>query len=233
MLELLNISVSFGGVVALDSVSASFSSPVVGLVGPNGAGKTTLMNVLSGFLRSRSGSVVLDGVRLEGRPAPERARLGLRRTFQQDQVVDDLSLRDNVLAVADHLSINTVAEIERALHLTGMSAHAGVVGARLNQFQRRMTEIAKALIGKPKLILMDEPAAGLDESESSILRELVAMLPVETGAQIVLIDHDTQLISDLCQETIVLDFGKVIAKGPTRFVLADSRVRQAYFGMHG
>jgi branched-chain amino acid transport system ATP-binding protein len=232
MIEISNITVRFGGATALDCVTADLTGQIVGLVGPNGAGKTTLLNVLSGFLTPQAGSVTLDGVQLDRRSAFARAHLGLRRTFQQELVVEGLSLEDNLRAVADHLAgPSGRSEIDRALDLTGMRENAHLPGAALNLFQRRMTEIAKTLIGDPKLILMDEPAAGLDEAESKILRQVVAALPAEIGAQVIIIDHDIQLISDLCVEAMVLDFGKLLALGPTRRVLDDPAVRQAYLGI--
>jgi branched-chain amino acid transport system ATP-binding protein len=226
-----NIVVKFGGVAALDNVSAQLKAPIVGLVGPNGAGKTTMLNVLSGFLSPTRGEFSLDGIALHGLSPLSRARLGLRRTFQQELVVETLSLEDNIRAVVDHLGAGDHnQQIYRALQLTGMQAFAQTPGKSLNLFQRRMTEIAKTLIGSPRLILMDEPAAGLDENESKTLREVVAALPSEIGAQVIIIDHDTKLISDLCFETMVLDFGKLLAFGTTRQVLDDPAVRLAYLG---
>ena len=234
MITVDNIVVKFGGVTALDNVSATLTAAIIGLVGPNGAGKTTLLNVISGFLMPFSGAITLDGKSLNGHSAMARAKRGLRRTFQQELVVDNLTLEDNLRAVADHLGTNDrQAQIDRALAITGMQAYASVQGQTLNLFQRRMTEIAKALVGQPKLILMDEPGAGLDESESQVLRQVVAGLPGKTGAQVIIIDHDTKLISDLCHETMVLDFGKLLAFGPTRSVLDDPTVRQAYLGTTG
>jgi branched-chain amino acid transport system ATP-binding protein len=226
-----NIVVQFGGVTALDDISAQLKAPIFGLVGPNGAGKTTLLNVISGFLSPTRGALSLDGVPLHGLSPVARARMGLRRTFQQELVVETLSLQDNIRAVVDHLGAGDGEhQINRALQLTGMHAYAHMLGSSLNLFQRRMAEIAKTLIGNPKLILLDEPAAGLDENESQILRRVVAALPAEIGAKVIIIDHDTKLISDLCFETMVLDFGKLIALGPTRQVLDDPAVRLAYLG---
>jgi branched-chain amino acid transport system ATP-binding protein len=232
MIALRNIVFKFGGVTALDNVSADIDAGIVGLVGPNGAGKTTLLNVISGFLTPSGGEVVLNGAPLTGCSPAARAKLGLRRTFQQELVVENLSLEDNIRAVADHLGgADRQTQIARALSLTGMTAHAHVPGLMLNLFQRRMTEIAKALVGQPKLILMDEPAAGLDEAESAELRQTVAALPSAIGAQVIIIDHDTQLISYLCSHTMVLDFGRLLAYGPTRTVLDNPAVRQAYLGL--
>lgn len=232
MIEIDRLSVKFGGVTALDAVSAQLTGGIAGLVGPNGAGKTTMLNVLSGFLTPTQGTISLNGTRLEAMSPRARARLGLRRLFQQEQVVGTLTLAQNILAVFDHLGSGDPApQIGRALALTNMAAHAATPGHRLNLFQRRMTEIAKATIGQPKLILMDEPGAGLDANESAILRNVLLRLPAETGAQVIIIDHDTQLIADLCEQTMVLDFGRLIAFGPTRAVLDDPAVREAYLGV--
>ena len=231
MIEMDGITMRFGGVTALDAVSARMEADVTGLVGPNGAGKTTLMNVISGFLTPRAGRIELDGTELTGRSPVRRAALGLRRTYQQELIVGELSLRENVRAVWDHLGAGTPAtRIDAALDLAGLSALADVPGHALDLFQRRMAEIAKAVIGTPRLILMDEPAAGLDDAESRRLRDLIAALPAETGAKVVIIDHDTDLISELCEETMVLNFGSRLAFGPTREVLDDPAVREAYMG---
>jgi branched-chain amino acid transport system ATP-binding protein len=236
MLEIENISVRFGGVVALDDVGARIGAPIVGLIGPNGAGKTTLLNVLSGFQRPMSGTITLDGVPLSNLAPAARARSGLRRMFQQERVVETLSVWDNIRAVADHLGRgDRPAQIRRALELTGMLPDARLIGLELNLFQRRLTEIARTLIGEPRLILLDEPAAGLDEAESVLLRQTISSIPEVIGARIIIIDHDTDLIADLCEETMVLDFGRQIAFGPTRAVLDAPEVRAAYLGVpaHG
>jgi branched-chain amino acid transport system ATP-binding protein len=232
MITITDISVRFGGVTALDQVNATLTAGIVGLVGPNGAGKTTLLNILSGFLTPTHGSITLNGTRLDLLSPRARAQLGLRRLFQQEQVVEALTLEQNIRAVFDHLGHGDPRpQIDRALALTCMTGFAAKPGQQLNLFQRRMTEIAKAMIGDPKLILMDEPGAGLDQNESAILRTVIARLPVETGAQVIIIDHDTQLIADLCEQTMVLDFGKLIAFGSTRAVLDDPAVREAYLGV--
>ena len=231
MIEIDDVTMRFGGTAALDAVSARMDSGITGLVGPNGAGKTTLMNVISGFLTPQSGRIALDGTALTGRSPAARAALGLRRTYQQELIVGDLTLRENVQAVWDHLGAGTsAARIDEALDLVGLTDLAEVPGRALDLFARRMAEIAKAVIGTPKLILMDEPAAGLDDAESRALRNTIAALPAWTGAKVVIIDHDTDLISELCEQTMVLNFGRRLAFGPTREVLDDPAVRDAYMG---
>jgi branched-chain amino acid transport system ATP-binding protein len=233
MIRVEHVTVVFGGVRPLDGLDAELRAPICGLIGPNGAGKTTLLNVLSGFVRPAEGRVWLDELDLTRLSPVQRMRAGLRRTFQQEQVVDDLTAYENVMAIADHVPLDRAcgrAEVESALALTGLGERAGCPGRRLNLFERRMVEIAKTLIGAPKLILMDEPGAGLNEAETERLRALLLRIPSASAAQLILIDHDADLIAALCEEALVLDFGKRMALGPTRTVLADPAVRQAYLG---
>jgi branched-chain amino acid transport system ATP-binding protein len=228
-----NLSVQFGGVRALDSLDAELSAPIVGLIGPNGAGKTTLLNVLSGFITPRQGEVSLDDVNLLTLSPLRRVALGLRRTFQQEVVVDDLTLWENVQAIADHVVRDrnrASADIERAIGFVGLESSRHVMGRHANLFERRMVEIAKTLVGKPRIVLMDEPGAGLNEAETDRLRQLLLDIPAAFNVQLVLIDHDADLIAAVCVETLVLDFGKRLALGPTRAVLDDPEVRRAYLG---
>lgn len=233
MIRIEALTVQFGGVRPLDALTGEFTAPICGLIGPNGAGKTTLLNVLSGFVRPIAGAAYLDSAPL-GRLSPaRRVMLGLRRTFQQELIVDELTARENIQAVADHVCRSRPEardEIDRALSFTGMAGRAQVVGRELNLFERRLIEIGKTLIGHPKVILLDEPAAGLNDSETDKLHALLANIPERFDTQVVLIDHDADLIASLCIETMVLDFGKLLAFGPTRTVLDDPGVRRAYLG---
>jgi branched-chain amino acid transport system ATP-binding protein len=233
MIKIEQLTVQFGGVRPLDALEGEFKAPICGLIGPNGAGKTTLLNVLSGFVRPVQGAVSLDGTVLLGLSPARRAALGLRRTFQQELVVDELTAWDNVQALADHVCLSRQDahdQIESALSFVGLSGRTDILGRQLNLFERRLVEIAKTLIGHPKAILLDEPGAGLNDSETETLRGLLARIPENFGAQLVLIDHDADLIASLCIETMVLDFGKLLAFGPTRAVLDDPGVRRAYLG---
>jgi branched-chain amino acid transport system ATP-binding protein len=231
MIRIANLSVRFGGVCALDGIDAELTASIVGLIGPNGAGKTTLLNVLSGFIRPATGEVTLDAVDLLALPPIRRVGLGLRRTFQQEVVVDDLTLWDNVRAIADHVAQGGDAtDIARAISFVGLPRARHVLGRHANLFERRMVEIAKTLVGRPRLILMDEPGAGLNEVETASLRRLLLDIPSTFNTQLVLIDHDADLIASVCAETLVLDFGKRLALGSTRSVLDDPVVRRAYLG---
>jgi branched-chain amino acid transport system ATP-binding protein len=232
-IRIRGLSVQFGGVRAIDGLDADLAAPIVGLIGPNGAGKTTLLNVLSGFVRPSAGTILLDDVDLLALSPLRRVAHGLRRTFQQEQVVDDLTLWENVQAIADHVCRDraaAAADIERAIGYVGLQRNKHILGRHANLSERRMVEIAKTLIGRPKIILVDEPAAGLNDAETDLLRQLLLGIPGEFGVQLVLIDHDADLIASVCVETLVLDFGKRLALGTTRDVLDDPAVRNAYLG---
>jgi branched-chain amino acid transport system ATP-binding protein len=233
MIKIDALTVQFGGIKPLDALEAQFGAPICGLIGPNGAGKTTLLNVLSGFVRPIEGTILLNDAALLGLSPQRRVSLGLRRTFQQELVVDELTAMENIQAIADHVSADHASarrEVAAALDFVGLSARRSVLGRQLNLFDRRMVEIAKTLIGRPKVILMDEPGAGLNEAETEQLRQLLIQIPSAFDTQLVLIDHDADLIASVCLETLVLDFGKRLAMGPTRAVLDDPVVRRAYLG---
>ena len=234
MISIQNVTVQFGGVRPLNNLSADFADPICGLIGPNGAGKTTLLNVLSGFVTPIAGKIMVDGIDFLPLRPEARFRRGLRRSFQSEQVVDDLTVWDNLMAVCDNLvpaAANPAEEVAQALRYTGLAGAAHRLGATLNLFERRMVEIGKALIGKPKLILLDEPGAGMSEAESAILRARLQGIPAAFGAQLLLIDHDVDLIQATCSQTLVLDFGEKLALGPTAEVLRDKAVRNAYLGV--
>lgn len=234
MISITDLTVQFGGVFPLNGLNATFSKPICGLIGPNGAGKTTLLNVLSGFVTPISGRVEMDGVDLLSISSMGRVRAGLRRSFQTEQVVDDLNVYDNVLAVLDHLHVSKAVathDVAAALRFTGLGHEAHKMGNLLNLFERRMVEIAKALVGAPKLVLFDEPGAGMSEGETHKLRDCLLAIPEIFGPQVLLIDHDVDLILATCEETLVLDFGEKLAMGPTADVLNDAAVRNAYLGI--
>ncbi|MCB1382135.1 MAG: ATP-binding cassette domain-containing protein [Notoacmeibacter sp.] len=233
MIELSDLTVRFGGVLALDSVSASFSKPVNGIIGPNGAGKTTLMNVISGFLRC-TGSIAWNGQEIGHMPAHKRTRSGLRRSFQREQIADDLTIRENLQVILDVVpgsASDKRADIERALETTGLASRATTLAGSLNTYERRLADVARCLVGKPKIVMFDEPGGGLTREEAGHLGDLILKVPELTGATTLVIDHDVDLISRICSETLVLDFGKRIAFGDTRAVLADPRVKSAYLGI--
>jgi branched-chain amino acid transport system ATP-binding protein len=230
MLALREVTVRFGGVVPLDGVTLAFRCGVCGLVGPNGAGKTTLLNVISGFTAPAAGEVVADGVDLLAMPAHRRARWGLRRTFQREQVVPRLTVRENIGVALEHGGGTDGLAADDALELVGLGEVASERAAVLNTVQRRLLEIARTIAGRPRLVLLDEPGAGCDERETEALAKLIVAASERTGALIVLVDHDMELVRAVCAELAVLDFGRLIATGPTDDVLADTKVRDAYLG---
>jgi len=227
-----NLVVQFGGVRPIDNLTATIAAPVAGLIGPNGAGKTTLLNVLSGFVTPRNGRVAVDGAPLLNLKPLQRIRAGLRRSFQTEQVVEDLTVAQNLMAIADNVVApgQRVAAVDDAVSFVRLAENRNVPGRALNLYQRRLVELAKCVIGSPRLILLDEPAAGLSAQEGEVLRTLVLQIPQKYGAQVLVIDHDVELIRAMCTETLVLDYGRMLALGPTEEVLASPEVRRAYLG---
>lgn len=229
-----DVTMRFGGVVALDTVNATFTAPVSGIIGPNGAGKTTLMNVFSGLLAPTSGSVHIGDVDLAKLPPHLRGRSGLRRSFQKEEIAEDLTVAENVMVQIDQAAGSVSdrhAEVSRILEIVGLGAKADVIGANLNKFERRLTDFAKCIVGAPSLVMFDEPAGGLSQQETQLIGDLIMRIHHLTGAQTLVIDHDVALITRICDETLVLDFGKRIAFGPTKEVLNDPAVKAAYLGI--
>ena len=233
MIEVSGLTVRFGGVTSLDGMSVRFESGTCGLIGPNGAGKTTFFNVLSGFVRPSGGTVQAFGDNLLAMAHFRRARWGLRRTFQTEQAIDELSVYDNVGMVHEHSKLSGATRREDVLGAISIAGLEPVAYARvgtLGSGQRRLVEVARAIVGKQRLVLLDEPAAGLPDEETAHLGEVIRGIPETTGAMVILVDHDMSLVSGCCTRTAVLDFGKMIASGPTAEVLRDERVVRAYLG---
>lgn len=233
MIEVRDVTVRFGGVVALSNVSTTFSKPVSGIIGPNGAGKTTLMNVFSGFVGS-TGAISCDGQDLTRLAPHKRAHFGLRRSFQKEEIANDLTVFENVLVQIDNIrptDRSRAADVAHMLEFVGLGDKANVPGEKLNTFERRLADVAKCLVGSPRVILFDEPAGGMSVDETQRLGELIKGIHAETGAQTLVIDHDVDLIREICEETLVLDFGCKIAFGDTGTVLADPKVKAAYLGI--
>jgi len=241
-LSVRDLTVRYGGVVALDAVS--FDAPagaIVGLIGPNGAGKTTLIDALTGFTRPAEGHIEVDGRSLAGVPPHGRARAGLARTFQSLELFDDLTVRENLLVAAStptwrstltdvlrpkrHTSDHTDAVLAQL----GLTERADRLPADLSNGERHLVALGRGLVARPRLLLLDEPAAGLDTSETAELREVIRALPAQ-GITVLLVDHDMALILDVCTTVVVLDFGRVIAEGPPAAIRSDPAVLAAYLG---
>jgi ABC-type branched-subunit amino acid transport system ATPase component len=231
MIEVKELTVRYGGVTSLDGMNLLFERGVCGLIGPNGAGKTTFFNVLSGFVRPASGSVTAFGDDLLRMTHFRRARWGIRRTFQTEQAISSLTVFDNVAMIHSKLRGSARRDdILAAIEFVGGGVTPWAKVGSLTAGQRRLVEVARTVAGKPRLVLLDEPAAGLPDGETEHLRGIIKNIPEQTGALTILVDHDMSLVSAVCETTAVLDFGKLIASGPTAQVLRDEHVMRAYLG---
>jgi ABC-type branched-subunit amino acid transport system ATPase component/branched-subunit amino acid ABC-type transport system permease component len=243
VLEISEVSVQFGGVVALDGVSLDLiPGEVLGLIGPNGAGKTTLLDAITGFVRISKGTIRLDGQQLDRLSVFRRANSGIGRSFQSLELFDDLTVRENLQVACDataggYLSnlvlprrskLSPNAQEIVALFQLGDQLERKV--RELSYGARRLCAIARAAAANPSVLLLDEPAAGLGEGEVAEVRRLVVDLAKRKGVAVLLIEHNIDLIMEICDRVIVLDFGKEIARGRPDEVRFDPRVLEAYMG---
>jgi branched-chain amino acid transport system ATP-binding protein len=233
VIQVDELTVRFGGVIPIDRMTLSFPGGTCGLIGPNGAGKTTFFNVLSGFVRPIGGQVRAFGEDILAMADFRRARWGVRRTFQTEQAIANLTVFENVLLVHENTGGSGSSrrqEVLDAISFVGLAREAKLLVSTLGAGQRRLVEVARAVVGSPKLVLLDEPAAGLPDEETEHLSHVIQRIPEETGALVILVDHDMSLVSACCGTTAVLDFGKLIASGPTGEVLRNEHVIRAYLG---
>lgn len=246
-LRVQDLEVRFGGLVAVSDVTLEVGAGTsVGLVGPNGAGKTTTFNACSGLVRPSSGTVSLFGVDVTDKSPSERARLGLGRTFQRMELYDRLAVRQNVAMGLEarlaggrlfgsvfakrHERDAVDAATERALAQCGIEHLADRRAGVLPSGLRRLVELARALAGGYELLLLDEPSSGLDPNETEEFGRLLRAVVEEEGRGLLLVEHDMSLVRAVCDYTYVLDFGRLIADGPTTEVLSSPVVRAAYLG---
>jgi branched-chain amino acid transport system ATP-binding protein len=236
VLETQSLSVRFGGLKAVDSVSIGVEpGTVTGLIGPNGAGKTTLFNAMTGLQRPSRGRVLLDGKDITKLSPAKRAHRGIGRTFQRLELFLSLSVRDNLRVAGDIRNANqrgridVAAETDRLLELTGLTAIAGKDVADIPTGQARVVEVARALMGAPRVLLLDEPASGQTEHETVAFGNLLRRLSAD-GLTILLVEHDLGLVMDVCSTIHVLDYGVVLASGSPEQVQRDPAVIAAYIG---
>tara|TARA_B110000438_G_C15800250_1_gene644787 strand:+ start:767 stop:1585 length:819 start_codon:yes stop_codon:yes gene_type:complete len=245
LLETKNLTVTFGGLNANDNVDINIESgSFVGLIGPNGAGKTTFIDAITGFVPTSAGSAVFQGHDLSDLKPHERAQLGLVRTFQSLELFEDLSVRDNLLVAAHQTAWYTLlldvfrigrtdTEIEKriewALEVAGLTGLAEELPTDLPHGQRKLVGVARALAAQPNLVLLDEPAAGLDTAESNSLGGHLRGL-LDHDITVFLIDHDMGLVLSVCDYIYVMDFGKIIAAGTPEEIRTNPEVIAAYLG---
>ncbi|GEB60405.1 ABC transporter ATP-binding protein [Streptomyces gardneri] len=231
------IGVRFGGVHALRDVTISVRpGEVCGLIGPNGAGKTTLFDVLSGIRRPDGGSVTFAGEDITRRSPVWRARHGIRRTFQRQQLFGQLTVADNLVVAQDWrsgLRPGTRRHRERAdavLRECGLDALTGSYAGALPVGQARMVELARALADPPRVLLLDEPASGTTAEERRRLAVVVRHMAEEENCAVLLVEHNVGFVMELCSRVVVLDLGRVLAEGTAAEVRSDPAVREAYLG---
>mgnify|MGYP003292538531 FL=1 len=249
MLSVTRLGISFGGLKAVDDFSMEIKKgQLYGLIGPNGAGKTTVFNLLTGVYKPNQGIVKLDGQDITGKKTIDINKAGIARTFQNIRLFKKMTVLDNVkVALHNHYHYSTIEAIfrlpryfkvekemnEKAMELLsvfGLEEYADQFAANLPYGQQRKLEIARALATEPKLLLLDEPAAGMNPNETIELMETIRFVRDKFEITILVIEHDMKLVAGICEELTVLNFGKVLAQGKTSDVLNDPQVITAYLG---
>jgi len=244
ILETRSMTVAYGGVTANDNVSVRVEAgSFVGLIGPNGAGKTTFIDAVSGFTTPRSGSILLKGAPIDDRTPAMRARAGIARTFQSLELFDDLPVIENLMITAEtprwwkvfldvirpRASAADLKVAEEALALVGLSECRDELPQSLSHGQRKLVGVARALAAQPDLLLLDEPAAGLDPSEVEAFSQQMRSL-VGPDRAVLLVDHNMSLVLNACDYVYVLDFGRMLAHGTPDEVMSNPDVIAAYLG---
>jgi branched-chain amino acid transport system ATP-binding protein len=231
LLEVRGVMVRFGGVMAVGGVDLDAEvGQVTGLIGPNGAGKTTLFNVISGMQEPTAGQVLVSGVDITNEAPHKRAKRGLARTFQRLELFWSLTVRDNVRVAAELAAVPDVdGTVDSLLDKVGVSELADSVAGDLPTGSARLVEIARALATMPRLLLLDEPASGLDDSETERLGSLLRELSSD-GLGVLLVEHDMDLVMHVCDRIHVLDLGNIISVGTPTEVQHDEAVLRAYLG---
>lgn len=249
LLKTTNLGISFGGLRAVDDVNMEIKDgELIGLIGPNGAGKTTIFNLLTGVYKPTDGDISLNGISINKKNTPQIVALGVARTFQNIRLFKNLSVLDNVkMALNSSMKYNTFEAIFRLprfwkeekeitdkaldlLDIFDMAEMANVVSGNLSYGQQRKLEIARALATNPKLLLLDEPAAGMNPNETKELMNTISFIRNKFNIAILLIEHDMDLVMGICERLYVLNFGKVIASGLPDEIQNNKEVIAAYLG---
>lgn len=236
LLEVQDVVVRFGGVTAVNDASFTADRGVItGLIGPNGAGKTTTFNVITGLQRATRGNVFFEDKKINHWPVHKRARHGIGRTFQRLEAFGSLTVRDNV-RVAHEIHAGPLSwfrksstDVDALLEVVGIADYAQERADSIPTGTARLLELARALASDPKLLLLDEPSSGLDETETDAFGELLKELAAE-GCAILMVEHDMDLVMGVCDEIHVLDFGQIIASGEPGVIRSDEKVQRAYLG---
>ena len=236
LLETVNINVRFGGHHAVRDVNLEVDAGcVTGLIGPNGAGKTTTFNAVTGLQETAGGQVMLDGEDISALKPHQRARRGIARTFQRLEVFGSLSARENILVAAEIRNSwaddkeDARHQVDDIIDLVGVRAVADERVDAMPTGFARLVELGRALATRPKVLLLDEPASGLDDAESDAFADLLINL-AKSGMAILLVEHDVQLVMKVCSQIHVLDFGAILAVGTPDEIQKDERVLEAYLG---
>jgi branched-chain amino acid transport system ATP-binding protein len=231
-----SVTVAYRGLLALSQVSLELEQgKITGLIGPNGAGKSTMIGVLSGLIRPRTGRVLLDGRDVTRLPPHRRAHLGMARTFQRLELWRSMSVEENIQTAAEFASArrpgrDPKSAAREAIELLGLQDVARQDVTELSSGHGRLVEVARAVALRPKVLLLDEPSAGLNEAEARKLGETLAQYVADSGTSILLVEHHVELVSAICAFVYVLEFGELIASGTPTEVRASEAVQEAYLG---
>lgn len=242
-----SLTKKFGGLVANNNISMDVDEGEIrGVIGPNGAGKTTFFNLVSGFYRPTSGKVTFEGTTISGMPTNKIARLGAVRTFQRAALFSDFSVRENV-SIAQHLNANAtllnalfghdnrreaanLGRVEEILEFLGMADDADTMANNLSHGLQRQLGVAMALATEPKLLMLDEPVAGMNSGEKAVMVNLIRKIRDQWGVTVLLVEHDMRTVMSLCEKITVLDFGQKLAEGSPDEIRSNPAVIEAYLG---